>query len=167
MFNNKKSVLTKPIVVLREMGDKISVDRLGIWEHREKLGQITNLNTNFGLTPTIIKSLYENDFVWIIDQDFIKRFKYTASVRKPSLDNSYPVVWEFKNEPIIYVGDIPEQVLDRMSKAIDLGINYFTIHSMEPLPIKQLFTDPVLVGWVNNPCITTCPDFPWPHSINN
>ena len=147
---------TKEILIAQ--GQKLLVDdnsTIQVWKHREQLAKTTGLNIhNSGLTVEVIQKLYDHSYIWIIDRIFIERFKYAATVRSLPGEIS-PVVWSDRlPDPIIYVGDIPDNVLNRIEEGISLGLKYFTVHSSQPLPVKQIYTDPILIGWVTNPHIT-------------
>jgi hypothetical protein len=119
-------------------------------------------------------SLKENP--WIIDTEFIKKFKYHATVIPMKIEGyaftqtSIRVGEQAQRQKVIqsqdtisnkgsyvrYVGDIPEFALDRIEQILakDNKIG-FTIHSNQPLPVKLVKIDPVLIAWTNCPGIYT------------
>ncbi len=82
--------------------------------------------------------LLDADFRWYVTAESLNKFKHFAVVRS---------VQGYRN----YIGDIPDFAIERAEFAISLGIKEITIHSMQPLPVSRVSTDPVMVGWLRIP----------------
>jgi hypothetical protein len=89
--------------------------------------------------------LLEEGFVWFISIQNVLKFKYHAVVRTP-----HPVHFNYQNLPL-YTGDIPDFAINRAALALKCGLELITIHSMRPMPIERVKTDPVLIGWESDP----------------
>ena len=82
--------------------------------------------------------LLDADFRWYVTARNLNLFKYFAVVRTVQGERNY-------------IGDIPNFAIERAELAISLGIKEITIHSMQPLPVSRVDTDPVMVGWLYIP----------------
>jgi hypothetical protein len=129
-----------------------------ITTHRQKLAQITKRFDLAYPSLKLIDELKENDFMWFVNGDkFVKRFKYAACVctnYENRGGSNYNCVIDDNFDRPWYVGDIPDFALNRIAKAKDIGLEFFTIHSNQPLPTKFIISDPVIVGWRYDPRIT-------------
>jgi len=118
----------------------------------------------YGFTVEALEKLESIGASWFVDHKFVNRFRYAATVGGNS-QKSYPVLEKKSNTTenfsrnfcgVLYKGDLPEFVLDRALIMKDVGLEYFTIHSHNPLPVEytQLpMEDPVLVVWGQHPGI--------------
>lgn len=88
-----------------------------------------------------------------VDPAFAMRFKYAAGLRALKGEGSqdrYAVGHGWKRG-IMFVGRIPETVLDKILLAQQAGIEVITIHSTHELPIAFTDCDPIVIGWFSNP----------------
>jgi hypothetical protein len=110
------------------------------------------INTNTHLSKIQTLKQFELECMWnkqklinagfraFIKSDWINNFKYHAQVYSHSNSSLLDTV---------YVGDIPEFVLDKALIAKECGLKFITIHSNYPLPTEFIHCDPVLIGWNN------------------
>jgi hypothetical protein len=141
--NSPKSTLT----LVKESYLPIDQDLEGRL-HFEKVCLLTSRDNPY-IGSTSIKILKENGFHWIVKSDFIKKFKHHAGVRGNQIVYDYDML-----SYVTYVGDFPKHALENLEKAVELGVPYFTIHSMETIPVRFTSTfDPILIGWLVNPRI--------------
>ena len=110
--------------------------------HLAKLATVIHIDYNQMnmpfLTGSLIRSFIEDGFVWMVDESFVKKFKYVAGVG----NDMVPVVHAGNNtirrnatEHVRYIGDIPDFALDRIHQ-IKPHNTSLTIHSNQPLPIQ-------------------------------
>ena len=85
----------------------------------------------------------EAGFLWTITNRQILHFKHHANIRGNGIHHHGAFCR--------YVGDIPDFALDRAHRICNLGITYLTIHSMSPMPVERMYSDPVMVGWSGDP----------------
>jgi hypothetical protein len=124
-------------------------------DHLKRLATVTNdrdLLARFRQDQTnkdTIAQLRNRGFTLFVDDSIVKRFAYCASILGGS------VIGYHLDDPygIRYAGDIPDFALDRISSARTVLI-YMTIHSTQPLPVKIVHCDPVVIGWLDRPTIT-------------
>lgn len=122
--------------------------------HRRFLGEMSGRPRVYGgITKEIEEMLREADFAWLVDETFIRRFPYAASVR--AFAGRGPVFTYPGMKVVTYTGDIPEAALERMKAGLSVGMKYFSIHSYQTLPISEEMrrVDPYLVGWFEDPGI--------------
>lgn len=99
--------------------------------------------------PDELGYLRQKGYTWFVGQQFVSRFKYTASMRNQSIvrvGNSY----------VLYRGDVPDFALNRIVEAQQDDFHFLTVHSNRPLPVKKIQMirlDPVVVAWKRNPDI--------------
>jgi hypothetical protein len=112
-------------------------------------------HTTRPMRDKVLQALAKAHMVWKVDKRFVLGIRYVAAVKTPDMvtyTRYYRSVTSFK-----YVGDIPDFALDNMEKAKKAGIKHFTIHSNLPLPVKRaekmLKSDPIMIGWTENPTI--------------
>jgi len=125
--------------------------------HRERVARVIGTPNNI-LPLEIRENLYDKNILWVVDQNFIEKFRHAACIGRgvdfePSEHEEYPLSNPIRT--VRYVGDLPDFVMDRMQTARECGLRFFTIHSAQPLPISEAFekVDPVMVGWYNDPGI--------------
>ena len=123
----------------------------GALKHWAALAEVTG---RLGIEMAVAKKLVAAGCPWFVGHDFVDRFKYVAALRGNG--NVDPVVfWASRNQgEILYVGDVPQFALERAQVVLQCGIRYLTVHSAQPLPMTPVVTDPVLLGWVQNPRIS-------------
>jgi hypothetical protein len=137
----------------------------GVYLDNPSVGQeIHSLSDKIhGYTYNQLQLMTKLGFSFILDKDTLKKFKYAASFYaddRCSVGNHY--------HKLIYTGDVPDFILDRISQLETLPDNYpdifaghweFAIVSTKALPmkIKEIPTDPCMVGFfhdsVSNPSI--------------
>lgn len=140
--------LTTLEIVERE----IKRDNFPTMEHMAKL--FTICDGRIGFCGETYRRLSDNGFKIFVDGSFVSKFTYHAVVK--GTGETPPVYWRFPaGGALEYIGDIPDKVLDRAQRAVSLGINYLTLHSMTKLKVQRPYTavDPVMLGWINNPMI--------------
>lgn len=104
--------------------------------------------------------LLDNDVKFKISPDAVKSFKYCATIyqRGTPYQNTPAIQDDDLKERIVYEGDLPEFVIDRLSilkDNKDFGFDVATIHSNEPLSVRYepIVIDPVVIVWACNPNI--------------
>uniref|UniRef100_A0A6M3JKI8 Uncharacterized protein n=1 Tax=viral metagenome TaxID=1070528 RepID=A0A6M3JKI8_9ZZZZ len=125
-------------------------------QHQVRLARITGV----GKYPHGWTSDFEvaaRGFAWVVGIDFIKKFKYHASVNEyfgVGSGHRCAVYSGGEYNYRFYQGDIPDAALGRIGEAQKCDMHWFTIHSNEELPIKKMDMskrDPVIIGWRFNP----------------
>lgn len=123
-------------------------------EHLNKLSLVTE--GRLGVDHEKVALLKDRGFRWFVKPQFIAKFKYHACLLGDNA-GGFPTIGWSGAAPYtdhLYIGDIPDTVLDKILCVKDIGIRYVTIHSMQPLPVAYHHTDPVAVGWFANPHIS-------------
>lgn len=137
-IKHKGEMMTTNLTLAKEVTEKYSLHDS---QHKRRLLDV--LDDNFFSAERMELKLAEAGFIWFITLEKVLRFKYHACVRGgvkvSSLEERY-------------VGDIPDFALSNAQKAIDLGIKFITIHSMQEMPVVRAKTDPLMVGWYGMPC---------------
>lgn len=160
MFGNKRVVtielatIEKPVPLgtpeyIRENTRTLWVNSEEI-KKRVAISSVTSHSYSGGMTSEIAENLQKCGFRVFVKSEFAsdENFPYYALV-KGKEKCCYNI---YNGREYIYIGDIPISVVEKAQIAIKQGINYLTIHSKQPLPIVPLHaTDPVLIGWVDNP----------------
>jgi len=131
--------------------------------HLEKISRLKRETHKGSMSSNTVEALWNRDFIWFVDNEFISRFKYAASLGLSTDRNEFAAVTgkikgnfgEFQRADIVYKADMPDIVADRALLARELGINYFTVHSHHPLPVEFVLpqVDPVLIGWETHPVV--------------
>lgn len=157
----KKQLVSKTTLdIVRDSKEKmlvspnISADRR---EHLTRLSKVTGRThiITGELSVDTKMRLHEAGFLWLVGHEFVRKFKYAASVKNHGINRSpvYKCHDYASLDHYLYSGDIPDFALDRCEEAIKSGIEYLTIHSNEPFPVEIVNCDPVIIGWASNPCI--------------
>ena len=126
--------------------------------HLERVANIQGQSFT-ALSDDMLQQLRQHNFAWVVPSAFALRFRYHASIRqaKPENDADTPVTMAipYGIARIQYAGDIPDFALNNIETAISCGLQYFTVHSMEPFPgnVSASYTDPVVLGWNECPSI--------------
>lgn len=137
--------------ILNEVGEKINSNKTVDEVHRRRVSTYLDI-PNRNNIALIESKLAAHNLVWSIDRRFIERFKYHACLDEGVYDGFF--ITERVIRGIRYCGDLPDTVMDKIDLAKVCGLSFFTIHSMEPMPVKYFGkTDPVMVGWAENPNI--------------
>jgi len=139
---------------IRSFASRIDANLLLQVAHKRRVRKFAGL-PDYEIPPSLLQELNNAGFIWTVGSDFIRKFRYHAAVGQDYEWHDHRVFIKqgrFR-QAIVYYGDIPEFALDRAQIAKKLGIDNFTIHSMLPLPVRFLITDPVLVGWPALPSI--------------
>lgn len=133
---------------ISEFASRIDENLLLQVAHKRRVRKFAGL-PDYEIPPSLLQELNNAGFVWMVDSGFVRKFRYHAAVGQDYEWHGYRVFIKQGHirQAIVYSGDIPEFALDRAQIAKELGIDNFTIHSMQPLPVSFLLTDPVLVGW--------------------
>lgn len=125
--------------------------------HSARVAQVIGVEDRT-IPSSVREKLYDSDFVWMVEEVFVRKFKHAASIQRGVVFESddhknYPSLYPIKS--IRYVGDLPDFVMDRMKTAEGCGLSFFTVHSTNPLPVEVVFekVDPVMIGWYHNPGI--------------
>ena len=112
-----------------------------------------------GIPESARRGLMDSNLIWVVGEEFVRKFKYAAGIDggvylEPDDHREYPSSNPIRE--IHYIGDIPEFALDSKVIASKCGLKFFTIHSVYPLPTRQIQkqVDPVMVGWFGDPRIT-------------
>lgn len=169
-MTNMKVLEESPKIDLRNRTDTL---------HFDKLQKVAEITYKKHIPEKLAKILDSIGLVWIVDENFISKFAYSATL--PASVNSVTGLsnklkttevkgrkeFTFETKYVsVYAGDIPDNILDTIAKVKnDTTITDFSIHSIEPLPIiwreeKTLVsvrnlpkTDPVIIGWIDKPTI--------------
>lgn len=164
--NNELATIL-PDTTITQNAFRISSEGLSVLMHRERLFK-TRDDYNFWFTDKQVRELQGAGFEWFVLRDFIKKFEYHASLRTWYGCGSPVNSHSQGGSRVYYNGDIPSFALDRIeaSQKVKLslfrniydqtrweGINYLTIHSNQPLPVKLVISDPVVIGWSFDPDI--------------
>jgi hypothetical protein len=139
---------------IRDFAIRIDENLLLQVAHKRRVRKFIGL-PDYEIPPSLLHELNNAGFVWMVGSDFIRKFRYHAAVGQDYEWHDHRVFIKqgrFR-QALVHYGDIPEFVLDRARIAQELCIDNFTIHSMLPLPVSFLLTDPVLVGWPALPSI--------------
>ncbi len=144
--------LTTSTIIRQEINSyKLDLAQLG------KLFEITD--GRIGCDINLAEKLREEGFFWFVKPSFILKFRFHACLYgnydggHPTIGRFYRGIYGENGMRNLYIGNIPNTVLDKIKTVKDLGIKHVTIHSMEPLPIAYNNIDPVAVGWFANPQI--------------
>lgn len=125
------------------MLNKVGIKKL---DHIDRVieikGDINNL-----FSGAEIKRYQKAGFCWFVTLDFIKHFKYHASIAGDCVSQHGNGNWITSYNDLQYDGDIPDFALDNIEKAKLEGIDEFSIHSNLPLPVKLRLSDPIVIGW--------------------
>lgn len=142
------------VIAIRNYASKIDGNLLSRVAHKQRVKKFTGF-PDYEIPPGMLQKLYNAGFIWVIDTDFIRRFRYHAAVGADLQWHDHRVFIKQGRlrEAVVYMGDIPDFALERIEIVKRIGINNFTIHSMLPLPVSFILTDPVLVGWLALPSI--------------
>lgn len=148
--------------LVKELGYQLTDTHIQRLEHLKKLRQVTGSYSR-ALSAEALQKYVDAGFRWFVGADFVRQFRYHAEVFSASAWNFLSVVEQiekgrFSGRRVIYVGDIPDFALDNLLKVKELGLACATIHSMQPMPVELVLTDPVVIGWMTNPHITVSPD---------
>ena len=174
--------MKKVAVLEAETGQRSNIDILKELAYQESLSPRVSLETDphtlrvkraLGMrvatsggpkrmNQAVAKKLAEADLVWKVDRSFVMGIKYAAAIKGLELVR-YVKSGRWHGQAFKYVGDIPEFALDNMDAAVKAGVRHFTVHSSQPLPVKKTSislprTDPVLIGWTENPDIRVAKD---------
>jgi hypothetical protein len=152
--SNKPVISQKTIATVKEFASKIDDKLISGATHRLRVRKFAGL-PDYEFPPVMLQELRAAGFVWLVGANFIRRFPYHAALGPDMQWHDHRVFIRQRRirKALLYQGDIPEFALDRVEKAQNLGISNFTIHSMLPLPVKFILTDPVLIGWPAMPSI--------------
>ena len=142
------------VAAIRDFAYRIDENLLIRVAHKRRVRKFAGL-PDYEIPPSMLQELNNAGFTWLVDTAFIRKFCYHAAVGQDYQWHDHRVFVKQGRirQAIVYVGDIPDFALDRVEIARETGINNFTIHSMLPLPVSFLITDPVLVGWPALPSI--------------
>jgi hypothetical protein len=148
------STSQKTVATLREYASIIDNNLISSITHRYRARKFEGL-PDYEFPAVMLEELRTAGFVWLVGADFIRQFPYHATLGQDIQWHDHRVFIKQGRlrKALVYQGDVPEFALDRVEKAQNLGISDFTIHSMLPLPVKFILTDPVLVGWPAMPMI--------------
>lgn len=162
---NAELEIIRPQQTLLNSAFNINNTGLKMLKHREMLFNSKDA-INCWWDDDEVKVLQNAGFKWFVFPEFINQFKYHAS-----LSNRRTVVHQHREskfnpfaetKDIIYAGDIPDNSLKRIETAKYLnlykhhniydeikrdGLEYFSIHSMQPMPIDIRISDPVVIAW--------------------
>jgi hypothetical protein len=139
---------------IKEFASRIDEQVISRAVHNWRVKKFSGL-PDYAIPPVMLRDLYNKGFVWIVDASFVKKFCYHAAVG-PDLqwhDHRIYIKQGRFRQAVIYAGDIPDFALERIDQVNKIGISNFTIHSMQPLPVNFVLTDPVLIGWPAMPSI--------------
>jgi len=149
VYSSKSTVST-----IKEFASRIDEQVISRAVHNWRVKKFSGL-PDYAIPPVMLRDLYNMGFVWIVDASFVKKFCYHAAVG-PDLqwhDHRIFIKHGHFKQAVVYAGDIPDFALERIEQVNKIGISNFTIHSMQPLPINFILTDPVLIGWPAMPSI--------------
>lgn len=152
-MDEPKQVL-EPVLVVKKHGlvlDNEIKKKIG---HHEKLRELKGSSLYRGFTIQLLNQLERIGAVWLVDRNFVSRFNYAASIGPGIYSTEHCVIKN--NSMIVYVGDIPEVILDKALLIKRMGINYFSVHSQYPFPIEEFElpkVDPVMIAWPEQPWI--------------
>ena len=174
-FLERNIKMGKPVVKASaiELARKYALDRAPFLEkltHLDRLSNVTGRDYSWGWNSSLLQKLILEGFRLIVNGDYVMQFPYAASIRGIEYD---PVRTEVKvdyipeTKGVIYKGDIPDFALQKAGKAVELGIESISLHSMEPMLVELVtgynrklmpgelgtLRDPVMIGWINNPKI--------------
>ncbi len=136
------------------------INQLSLIEHDAHIAKLNILKT--GTSNGIIFSQFDqavrqgliaNDFCAFVKMDIITKFKYHAQLYSWNVALVKQSVW---GDAVVYAGDIPDNMLDRILKAKNLGVENITIHSLMPFPTQLIHCDPIVIGWAKS--LTIYPD---------
>lgn len=142
------------ITTIKEFASRIDDRVITSTVHTQRVKRFSGL-PDFGIPPVMLQDLHNAGFIWMVNASFVNRFHYHAAVG-PDIqwhDCRIFVKQGRLKRSIVYAGDIPDFALDRIEQVTKIGISNFTIHSMQPLPVNFVLTDPVLIGWPAMPYI--------------
>lgn len=142
------------VTAIKDFARRIDDDLLTGIVHKQRVRKFCGL-PDYEIPPGILKELSDAGFIWVVDTSFVRRFRYHAAVGADHQWHDHRVFIKQGRlrQAVVYQGDIPEFALERAEIAGQIGINNFTIHSMLPLPVSFILTDPVLIGWLALPSI--------------
>lgn len=141
------------------------MDREDLESHLDKLSSLSAYPREKIDDLLYPKYLKELGFCYFVSVQNILAFHYHASVNW--IYDDYPISIEYNitkqyrrgiyHGYQVYAGDIPDFALDKI-KVVGDKVDFITIHSMSPLPIRMAKesislerVDPILVGWKYNP----------------
>src|SRR3990167_3161198 len=146
MFKKKVSeeavLPVNTLTLVREQSFSMSGEDILHWE---KLARVRGDSTFF--PPKSMEFFIKRNIRFFVKPSFIFQFRYHATILK-----DYSVCNIIGNS-VIYVGDIPNSVLDKIEEARQVGISHFTIHSNQRFPVECVQIDPVLIAWNSSPFI--------------
>lgn len=145
---NQVAVLSeKPIAVATKEKSALDIYKETILTNlpdvNNHMGKITKLSIpslSMPMPKYMRQSLALKGFYVYVNSSWINNFKYHASVYSECSSHLLNTV---------YMGDIPESVLNKALMIREMGMTYITIHSNNPLPVRFVNCDPVLIGWGN------------------
>ncbi len=123
----------------------------------EHLGNLYAITQRLGFKQGILVKLQKKGLLNLVNPRFVFTFKYHAFIGSYPHNDS-PVSRHLVGcggafGAVQFIGDIPDSVLQKIEMVRECGIEDITIHSMQPLPAAYQRTDPVVLGWCENPHI--------------
>lgn len=179
MFGKKKLEVVDPIAVTSLEESKVfkSVPEImGLFSspiaveepdpHYEKLLQLKGRVLDLSILERRREKhrfLLNNNIKFKVTADIAKSFKYCGIVyqlRSSTYSNNPSIVDVDQGRSVLYDGDLPEFVIDRLFSIKEdawerFGLGVVTIHSNEALSVKYepISIDPVVILWDDNPNI--------------
>lgn len=153
-FLGEGTMATKRLAVMDALHPIVVQIPQGITE--EKLTRMARvLGRNDYLGPET--SMVAKGFHFTVSRTkLLAAFQYAAALSWGRQDPQQLVDYGAGSDvAIVYRGDIPDFALDRIEEAQQVGIEMFTMHSNEPLPVITVLAkvDPVVIGWTDCPFI--------------